>query len=373
MKRLRVAVSSAVTLLTLLACSSTDGDPLGPTNQAGSASGGSAVTTAGGMTTSSAGTAVTGGGGSSAAGTSATAGAPAAGTPAVGGSAGAMTAGSNAGGTSAGGTAAGGAGGGGNRAVKPSAGCAKASAQVTIPGSLVGVPTGYSGTDPVPVVIAFHAAGNDNTSIRNAFNGSDLAKKYLMVYPNSTSATTANKTGWNIQADKNRYLEVQAAILSQACVDENRIYATGHSSGAQFVVALLCSGDADFDGVAPVASSVYCQKWKNGAVPSLIIHGVKDEERTKYNLNDGDGKKDLQPYLTSNMCQMTSTPFEPDVSRCNNISGIDGKSFSAGCVEFSGCSVKTRWCNHNDPNYGTSNHGIPCFGVRAIYDFFESL
>jgi poly(3-hydroxybutyrate) depolymerase len=232
---------------------------------------------------------------------------------------------------------------------------------------------GYAGTTPVPAVIAFHAAGNDNVSIQNAFKGSDLAKKYLMIYPNSTSATTSNKTGWNMQADKSRYLEVQAALLSQACVDENRIFATGHSSGAQFVVQLLCSGDGDFDGVAPVASSVYCQKWKDGAVPSLIIHGVQDQERTMYGLNDGDGKKDLQPYLTSNMCQMTTTPFQPDVSRCTNIQGIDGKAFNAGCVEFSGCSAKTRWCNHNDPNYGTSNHGIPCFGVRAIYDFFESL
>jgi len=276
-------------------------------------------------------------------------------------------------GSSTGGATSGGAGGASNHVVKPSAGCSKASAQVTIPNSLVGIPTGYTGKDPVPVVIAFHAAGNDNTSIQNTFKSSDLAKKYLMVYPNSTSATTSNKTGWSIQADKTRYTEVQAAILSQACVDENRIYATGHSSGAQFVVALLCSGDGDFDAVAPVASSVYCQKWKNGPVPALAIHGVMDEERTKYNLNDGDGKKDLQPYLTSNMCQMTSTAFQPDVSKCSNIQGIDGKPFNAGCVEFSGCSVKTRWCNHNDPNYGTTNHGIPCFGVRAIYDFFESL
>jgi len=276
-------------------------------------------------------------------------------------------------GSSTGGATSGGAGGASNHVVKPSAGCSKASAQVTIPNSLVGIPTGYTGKDPVPVVIAFHAAGNDNTSIQNTFKSSDLAKKYLMVYPNSTSATTANKTGWSLQADKTRYTEVQAAILSQACVDENRIYATGHSSGAQFVVSLLCSGDGDFDAVAPVASSVYCQKWKNGPVPALAIHGVMDEERTKYNLNDGDGKKDLQPYLTSNMCQMTSTAFQPDVSKCSNIQGIDGKPFNAGCVEFSGCSVKTRWCNHNDPNYGTTNHGIPCFGVRAIYDFFESL
>lgn len=101
---------------------------------------------------------------------------------------------------------------------------------------------------------------------------------------------------------------------------------------------------------------------------------MQDTEREAYGLNDGNGEKDLQPYLTSNTCQMMSTPFDPDVSKCGSISnGIDGKPFDDGCVEFSGCSAKTRWCNHNDPNYGTSNHGIPCFGVRAIYDFFESL
>jgi hypothetical protein len=70
---------------------------------------------------------------------------------------------------------------------------------------------------------------------------------------------------------------------------------------------------------------------------------------------------------------MTSTPFDPDLSRCSNVQGVDGKPFNDGCVEYSGCAAKTRWCNHNDPQYGTSNHGIPCFGVRAIYDFFESL
>jgi len=376
MNRSYWAAFSFGALISGVACSSTD--EAGP----GGGAGGSAATT-GGMSAIAGSAPIVGG--SASGGAAAGGSGPVAGAAAVAGSGGihsggsssggASTGGSSSAGSSAGGAMAGsaGAGGGTNRPVKPSAGCSKASAQVTIPNSLVGLPTGYTGKDPVPVVIAFHAAGNDNTSIQNTFKNSDLAKKYLMVYPNSNSATTANKTGWSIQADKTRYTEVQAAILSQACVDENRIYATGHSSGAQFVVSLLCSGDADFDGVAPVASSVYCQKWKNGPVPALIIHGVKDEERTKYNLNDGDGKKDLQPYLTSNMCQMTSTPFQADVSKCTNIQGIDGKPFNSGCVEFSGCSVKTRWCNHNDPNYGTTNHGIPCFGVRAIYDFFESL
>jgi len=363
-----------LTLLAVAACSSTPAD-------APSGSGG-AATSAGGMPSMSGGQTTVGGA------TNPLAGAPGltGGMPAVGGGgsgsgagetsggAGGSVAHAGAGGSGGSGGSASSGGAGGTREVKASAGCARASTQVTIPNSLVGVPTGYTGKDPVPAVIAFHAAGNNNTSIQSAFKNSDLAKKYLMVYPNSTSASANGTAGWSLQADKSRYLEVQAAILSQACVDENRIYATGHSSGAQMVAQLLCSGDGDFDAVAPVASSVYCSKWKKGPIPSLTIHGVQDSERAAYGLNDGNGAKDIQTYLTSNMCSMTSTPFDPVLTGCTNVkTGIDGKPFDDGCVEFSGCAVPTRWCNHNDPQYGTSNHGIPCFGVRAIYDFFESL
>ena len=378
MKRARL--DSAFFVLTLLAAaacsSSTPAD--GPSGSGGSVTSGGTPSMTGGQTAAGGATSPLAGAPGATGGMPATSGAgsnsggggAAAGSASHGGSGGAG--GSVSQGGSGGSVSSGGAG--GTRAVKPSAGCAQGSAQVTIPNSLVGVPTGYTGKDPVPVVIAFHAAGNDNTSIQGAFKNSDLAKKYLMVYPNSTSATTSNKTGWSLQADKSRVLEVQAAILTQACVDENRVYATGHSSGAQMVAQLLCSGDGNFDAVAPVASSVYCSKWKNGPIPSLTIHGVQDSERAAYGLNDGNGAKDIQTYLTSNMCTMTSTPFDPVLTGCTNVkTGIDNKPFDDGCVEFSGCAAPTRWCNHNDPQYGTSNHGIPCFGVRAIYDFFESL
>lgn len=256
--------------------------------------------------------------------------------------------------------------------MKPSAGCAKQSATFTIPNSRVSIPTGYDGKTPFPAVIAFHPAGNNNTSLENTFRGSDLAKEYVIVYPNSTEASSAGKGGWSIGADKQRYLETHSALKSQACVDENRTFATGHSSGAQFIVALLCSGDADFDAVAPVASSVTCQKWKNGPVPALVIHGIQDQERIKYGLNDGDGKKDLQPYLTSNECSMMSMPFDPGRAACSNAKTVDGKAYNDGCVEFSGCKVPTRWCNHNDYEYSGTNHGVPlCFGKRAMFDFFE--
>ena len=334
----------------------------GRTESGGAVGSGGAVSTGG--ATASSGGAPSASGGSSAGGSNA----GGSGNGGRVGAGGATVATGGAGGRAAGSGGAGGSG--GPRTVKPSAGCSRGSTQVTIANSLISMPTGYNGKDPVPAVIAFHAAGNDNTSMQRNFQGSDLAKKYFMVYPNSGSPSS----GWQLSRDKARYTETQAALLSQACVDENRIFATGHSSGAQMVAQLLCSGDADFDGVAPVASSVYCTKWKNGPIPSLIIHGVMDSERAAYGLNDGNGMKDLQVYVTSNMCTMTSTPFDPVLTNCSNVkTGIDGKPFNDGCVEFQGCSAPTKWCNHNDPQYGTSNHGIPCFGVRAIYDFFESL
>lgn len=360
MSRTRLGLAFGLALFAPLACSS---DREFGEGAAGTGGGGSPATAGSG----GAGVPVAGGG-SGGAGMTGTSGAGASPGGSAGTSAGSASGGSAGAGGSGGGASGSGSGGGGPaREVKASAGCARQSTQVTIPHSLIAVPPDYDGKTPRPAVIAFHAAGNDNTQMERTFKGSDLAKKYFMVYPDSSG------NGWSMQADKSIYQEAYAALLSQACVDENRIYATGHSSGAQMIVQLLCSGDAEFDGIAPIASSVYCQQWKDGPVPALIIHGVQDTERQAYGLNDGDGKKDLQPYLTSNMCQMTSTPFDPDLSKCGGINGIDGKPFNDGCVEFSGCSVKTKWCNHNDPQYGTSNHGIPCFGVRAIYDFFESL
>jgi len=380
MKSTRLAsVPFAVLFSTAVACAPAP-SPADGTGGSVSSSGG-ATTSSGGAPASSGGASATGGKsasggmvGSSGGAAVATGGTPAStgGSGSGSGGRGGSASGGNSGNAGNGGSASssGGAGGGGPHVVKPSAGCSRASATVTIANSLVSVPTGYTGKDPVPAVIAFHAAGNDNASMQRNFTGSDLVKKYLMVYPNSTTPSS----GWNLSADKTRYLDTQAALFSQACVDENRVYATGHSSGSQMIAQLLCSGDADFDAVAPVASSVYCSKWKKGPVPALVIHGVMDSERAAYGLNDGNGAKDIQPYLMSNMCSTMSTPFDPVLTNCANVkTGIDGKPFDDGCVQFQGCSAVTKWCNHNDPQYGTSNHGIPCFGVRAIYDFFESI
>jgi len=35
--------------------------------------------------------------------------------------------------------------------------------------------------------------------------------------------------------------------------------------------------------------------------------------------------------------------------------------------------VPTIWCSHNDPSYSGTEHGVPCFAIKAMSDFFGGL
>lgn len=241
----------------------------------------------------------------------------------------------------------------------PSEGCGAGGGNPSITNSLVSVPSGYDGSTPVPVVIAFHANGNPNSQLQGIF-GDKLKDTFMMVYPSGGSDNS-----WQYPGDKAQGFDAPMAdVLSKACVDTSRIYAIGHSGGAQFVTQLLCNGEDRFRAVAPVASSKYCNGWD--AVPAIVIHGLDDQERgSKYNINDGDGKIDFGIYSDSNGCGTESVAFEPMDTGCPS-------SVHPGCLEYTGCDAATQFCNHDDPQYSGTNHGVPCFAPTVVFDFFES-
>jgi polyhydroxybutyrate depolymerase len=242
---------------------------------------------------------------------------------------------------------------------QPSVMCGSGGASLSfdLPNTLFSVPDSYDGSTPLPVVIAFHAAGNENTQLRGIL-GNTLQDEYIMLYPKSDG------NGWSNGADAPKVDAIFNALDATACYDKRRVFATGHSSGAQFIVQRLCAGETRWRAVAPVASSVYCSSWE--PIPALVIHGIGDVERRAYGLDDGDGLKDIVPYRTSNGCQETYT--EVPVDGCNS----GGVQVDPGCRDFDGCSERTRWCQHTDPQYGTSHHGVPCFGARVIQQFFDA-
>jgi predicted esterase len=231
---------------------------------------------------------------------------------------------------------------------------------VTVAGShIYSFPASYDGTKPLPLIMAFHAAGNSNDQLRNITRASVLAEHFVMAFPKSQG------NGWSLSADSARIDARYDDLLQNHCIDTSRVFATGHSSGAQLIVQLLCRGDRRFAAIAPVASSAYCASWSE-PIPSLIIHGANDRERANTN-QDADGRKDLAPYLKSNACGMDSLPY----GQVGCTSG--GTQVTPGCVSYRGCAAPTVWCQHDDPQYSNTNHGWPCFANALIDAFFTGL
>lgn len=243
----------------------------------------------------------------------------------------------------------------------PSAGCDGGNADATVPSAVVDKPAGYSGAVPVPVLFAFHGAGGNSSSLQGPFASDAKSRGYLGVYLKSSGSA------WSIQADRAVLNAAYDAVAQNYCVDLNRVFAVGHSSGAQMITQLLCADEDRFRAVAPVASSKYCNGWD--ATAAIVIHGVDDIERggqgeMRYGLNDGNGHIDFGVYHGSNQCGEAATPFAPG--------GNCGANIDPGCVEYDDCSARTVFCNHDDPQYGTSNHGVPCFASKAMFDFFDT-
>lgn len=357
----------ALSLIATLGCSSSA--PAGGTG--GTTGTGTGGTTATGGVPGTGGTATSGG--STGAGGTLSTGASggtvgAGGTPATGGTSGGGGVGGAAAG--AGGHATGGSGGSSSSAAaKPSPGCGKggrpSGGQVSVANtSLYMFPTGYDGTKPYPLLIALHACGNPNTEFVSLTDNTTFATDYVRSFPNTPDSGQC----WsNYSGDVSRILSQYDDVMNNYCIDENRVFAIAHSSGAQMLVNILShKSDAqhlNLKGISPVAADPY-----NVAIPMpvLYIDGQHDNQRSANSATDTVAK-----FRTANMCQSTSQPYT-SVMMCNSTDS-GHPLVDPGCIIYDGCSVPTIWCSHNDPSYSGTEHGVPCFAIKAMSDFFAGL
>jgi dienelactone hydrolase len=177
--------------------------------------------------------------------------------------------------------------------------------------------------------------------------------------------TTDSGQCWNTYS-KNiaRILQQYDDVLAKYCIDTNRIFGVGHSSGAQMLVNILSHKDdanhLAFKGVSPVAADPY-----NVAVPMpvLYIDGQHDNQRSADSATNAVAK-----FRAANMCADTSMPYTA-IMGCQS----SGMTVDPGCKIYDKCTVPTIWCSHNDPNYSGTEHGVPCFGIKSMIDFFSKL
>lgn len=309
------------------------------------------------------------GGALSSGGSNASGGRASGGAQAAGGAGGASSGGASSGGAASGGSESG--TGGASNDVLVSPGCGKSGrpsgGMLSVSNShFVAFPEGYDGSTPYPVLFGFHGCGGTNrgdgqsassTEFIKLTNNTDFVDDTVRAVPISSDSGGC----WNYNTDISRVRALYDDLVDNYCIDQNRVFATGHSSGAQFIVQILTKkADADhfsFAAVAPVAASNY------GAhavpMPAMYIQGKNDTERKS------DGADEVARFRDANQCAASSMPYT-QVMGCQS----SGTAVNPGCISYDGCSVPTIWCSHNDPQYNGTSHGVPCFAMTAMHDFF---
>jgi poly(3-hydroxybutyrate) depolymerase len=230
--------------------------------------------------------------------------------------------------------------------------------------SLYTFPTSYDGTKPFPLLIALHACGNPNTEFVSLTNNTGFATEYVRSYPNTPDSGQC----WsNYSGDVARIISQYDEVMNNYCIDQNRVFAIAHSSGAQMLVNILShKSDAqhlNLRGISPVAADPY-----NVAIPMpvLYIDGKMDNQRSATSATNTVAK-----FRAANTCADTSKPYTP-VMTCNSTDS-GHPLVDPGCIIYDNCTVPTIWCSHNDPSYSGTEHGVPCFAIKAMYDFFATL
>jgi polyhydroxybutyrate depolymerase len=182
----------------------------------------------------------------------------------AGGGSGAGASNGGAGGNGRGGTGAGGGGTCSTTTLK----VGDNNASVTSGGEsrtfIVHIPTGYTGSSPVPAIIDFHPLGGSGSSQEGSSGWKAKCDSVgcIVVFPDS-SKSKASDNSWNAgycctNAEKNQVNDVQFArdiikyLQANTCVDSKRIYASGGSNGGGMTYRMACEAADVIAAVAPV-------------------------------------------------------------------------------------------------------------------------
>lgn len=204
------------------------------------------------------------------------------------------------------------------------------------------IPSTYNPNIAYPLIFRWHGAGGDGLS--GGLNIEYSAKEDAII----VSADGLNNY-WRTNADSidlaffDKMLET---VSSQYCIDGNRIFSFGFSSGGSFSNLLACQRGDVLRANAAIASGVAGNNCK-GQVATWLLHDVDDNAVLIAN-----GKAALARTVATNGCS-------------TNI--VDAGN---GCVRYQGCdAAPVVWCESK--GFGHNIRGD--YAPVQVWQFFQSL
>jgi poly(3-hydroxybutyrate) depolymerase len=207
---------------------------------------------------------------------------------------------------------------------------------------LLDLPADYDDREPLPIVFGFHGLGGSAEGFRSYGRLVDaVGNAAIVVHPNSGASK-----GWDSPLDVDFFDATLADVSASACVDADRIFATGHSYGGFMSNRLGCQRGDVLAGIGPVAGGGPYDGTCDGPVPAVIIHGDPDPV-----VAFATGVASRDRWLNENGCSTAAAPL------------------GDGGMEYTDCSsgAHIQWWVHDQ------GHAWPDFAETVVWEFFSDL
>jgi polyhydroxybutyrate depolymerase len=259
-------------------------------------------------------------------------------------------------GGAAGSAGAAGSGGAGGSAMAPRAGCSKAATQeldewvrYTVMADnlereyFVRLPEGYNPEKPYRLLFTLPGCGGNGDGVLPLYNAENYDA--IMVGPSPDGECFV----YEEESKDTAFFDAMLTVVQDSyCVDKNRIFSSGHSSGSWFSNVLGCYRSNVFRGTGHIAGGFpgSVDSCLPNKIAGIFVHDLNDND----NVIAG-GIKARDRLLTLNGCSTETQPIEP-----------------SPCVEYQGCmpGYPVVWCQ----TMGQGHDRQDDLSVPAIYNFF---
>ncbi len=223
------------------------------------------------------------------------------------------------------------------------------------------VPRSYKPEAASPLIIVFFGRTADYEQLKSYIGIEEQATDYLVAYPTqirspsgSFSWSPSGVSGTSV--DLSYFDALVETIAGRYCIDMERIFVAGYSTGAWMANSVACLRGGVVRASGTVAGDSVAARC-TGPSAGMIIHNPKDglvpfsaAERTR------------DQRLQSNNCQQRAELVQPDALKCQLYEDCDGRN-------------TVTWCPHEldkDPRGVFYPENWPAQAPAAIVKFFDT-
>lgn len=223
----------------------------------------------------------------------------------------------------------------------------------------------FESAEAKPLIIGYHGTSlshedwlNGRYPLRDA-----VGDGAILIYPDALFSESAGYTQWEDAKDSAMFEDLLASLPASLRFDPNRIFITGHSSGAGFANVLGCHYGNKIRAIAPVVGTLTEFNCVPGAFAVLDIVGSKDP-----------------------LVNISTVAHEFWVRYNGYRVGITTPGTVVPCVEHAAgpeaggaLDYPVLWCQHEEGDLPTVDnpvstaHDWPTFAGDAIWTFFSGL